>query len=254
MKTLVFVVYDAFGDWISSNGMIRYLSELYDEVYLVHDTPFVVPFTSHMFRDNPKVIPMEGVIDYGYECDVIDLRVNETYQHPGNNGHYFNKNNRFGLESFSSTDNASSFYAELGLDPKIRIHRFDYKRDLESEDKLYKSLNLPSKYSVICEMEEGMIDRKYVNGDIINLHKLTDNFLNILKIIENANETHLVENSIALFVYHMQNISKMKKVSVNLHAYARKEPHRKCGGPNCNNKFLNMLQCPKLDNWNFIWE
>ena len=254
MKTLVFVIYDAFGDWISSNGMIRYLSEFYDEVYLVHDTPVVVPFTTHMFRDNDKIIPVEGVIDPGYECDVIDVRVGELYPNPGNVGKYFNKINKFGLGSFVSTDNASSFYTELGIDPKMRISKFDYERDFKSEDKLYNSLNLPVNYSVICEMEDGMINRKYVNGEVINLHKLTDNFLNISKIIENANEIHLVENSIALFVYHMQSIGKLKNIPINLHVYARKESHRKCDGPECTNKFLNMLKCPKLENWNFIWE
>lgn len=254
MKTLVFVVYDAFGDWISSNGMIRYLSEFYDEVYIIHDTPFVVPFTSHMFRDNTKIIPIEGNINPGYECDVIDVRINELYPHPGNVGKYFNKINKFGEETFVPIDNASSFYTELGLDPKLRISKFNYERDLESEDKLYQSLNLPSNYSLICEMEDGMIDKKYISGEIINLHRLTDNFLNISKIIENANEIHLVENSIALFVYHMQSINKMKNVPINLHAYARKEPHRRCDGPQCNNKFLNMLKCPQLDNWNFIWK
>jgi len=197
MKTLVFVVYDAFGDWISTNGMIRYLSEFYDEVYLVHDTPVVVPFTTHMFRDNSKIIPVEGVIDPGCECDVIDVRVGELYSNPGNNGKYFNKINKFGIESFVSTDNASSFYTEVGLDPNLRISKFNYERDLDIEDNLYQSLDLPSNYSVVCEMEEEMIDRKYVSGEIINLHRLTDNFLNISKIIENANEIHLVENSIA---------------------------------------------------------
>ena len=254
MKTLVFVIYDAFGDWISSNGMIRHLSEFYDEVYLVHDTHVVVPFTSHMFRDNSKIIPVEGVIDPGYECDVIDVRVNELYPHPGNVGKYFNKINKFGTETFVSTDNASSFYAELGLDPKLRISKFNYERDMESENNLYQSLNLPLNYSVVCEMEEEMIDRKYVSGEIINLHRITDNFLNISKIIENANEIHLVENSIALFVYHMQSINKMKDVPINLHAYARNESHRRCDGPECDNKFLNMLKCPKLENWNFIWK
>lgn len=254
MKTLVFVIYDAFGDWISSNGMIRHLSQFYDEVYLVHDTPVVVPFTSHMFRDNGKIIPVEGVIDPGYDCDVIDVRVGEIYSNPGNNGNYFNKINKFGKEFFVSTDNASSFYTELGIDPKLRISKFNYERDLEIEDNLYKSLDLPSSYSVICEIEENMIDRKYISGKTINLHNLTDNFLNVSKIIENANEIHLVENSISLFVYHMQSVNKMKDVPINLHAYARKEPHRRCDGPECDNKFLNMLKCPKLENWNFIWK
>ena len=52
----------------------------------------------------------------------------------------------------------------------------------------------------------------------------------------------------------MQSINKLKNVPINLHAYARKESHRRCDGPECNNKFLNMLKCPKLENWNFIWE
>lgn len=254
MKTLVFVVYDAFGDWISTNGMIRYLSEFYDEVYLVHDTPAVVPFTTHMFRDNIKITPVEGVINPGNECDVIDVRVNEIYTNPGNVGKYFNKMNKFSSESFVSNDNASSFYSEIGIDPKFRITKFDYVRDHEKEDELFNSLNLPSEYSVICEMEDGMIDKKYVSGSVVNLHRICDNFLNTLKIIENANEIHLVENSISLFVYHMQNIGKMKNVLINLHAYSRKENHRKCDGPDCNNKFLNMLKYPQLDNWNFIWK
>lgn len=254
MKTLVFQVYDAFGDWISTNGMIRHLSDFYEDIYLVHDTPVVVPFTSHMFRDNTKIIPMEGVIEYGSDCDVIDVRVGEIYPHPGNTGIYFNKVNKFGKEVYLSNDNASNFYSELGLDPSLRTSKFFYERDIVEENNLFNSLNLPDNYSVICEMEGGMIDRKYVNGEIINIHRITDNFLNVLKIIENANEIHLVENSIALFVYHMQNIGKMKDVTINLHAYARKEPHRKCDGPDCNNKFLNMLKYPKLDTWNFIWQ
>jgi len=254
MSTLVFQIYDAFGDWISANGMIRYLSDFYDEVYLIHDTPAVVPFTTYMFRDNEKVIPAEGIIEYGSECDVIDVRVGESYPHPGNKGTYFNKLNKFGRGTYNSNDNASTFYSELGLDPELRIKKFDYLRDIELENNICNSLNLPSDYSVICEMNDGMIDKKYLNGYNVNLHKLSDNFTHTLSIIENAKEVHLIENSIALFVYHMQSIGKMKDITINLHAYARKEPHRKCDGPDCNNKFLNMLQYPKLDNWNFIWQ
>lgn len=255
MKTLAFQIYDAFGDWISSNGMIRYLSESYDEVYLVHDTPVVVPFTQSLFKDNPKIIPMEGIINYGSECDVVDTRVNEDYPSPGNTGVYYSRRNKYHNEEYSVNDNASAFYSNLGISPELRISKFNYQRDYEEEEKLYTSLNLPDEYSVICEMGDNIIDRKYIQTDnIVNLHHLTDNFLNILKVIENANDIHLIENSISLFVYHMQHIGAMKNVDINLHSYARKEPHRRCDGPDCNNKFLNMLKYPQLDNWNFIWK
>lgn len=252
MKCLVFVIYDAFGDWISANGMIRYLSESYDQVYLVHDTPFVVPFTQNMFRDNPKIVPIEGSIVPGYECDVIDLRVNETYPNPGNSGAYYNHHNKYEDNTYRKrNNNATTFYTELGIDPSHRVGMFDYVRDYEKETELL----IDGDYAIICEMEDGMIDRKYVKQDkIINLHRLTDNFTHTLKLIENAKEVHLIENSISLFVYHMQCIGKMNSVQINLHTYARKEPHRKCDGPDCNNKFLNMLKCPQLENWNFIWQ
>lgn len=254
MSTLVFQIYDAFGDWISSNGMIRHLSEMYDEVYLIHDTPVVVPFTMDMFKDNPKIIPMEGEVVPGYECDVIDVRVNEIYPHPGNNGKYFNRVDKFGDEIFSANDNASNFYSSLGLDPKLRISSFDYLRDLSKENALFDSVNPSKDYSIICEMDDGMIDRSYVKEEEVNIHRLTDNFMHTLKLIENAKEVHLVENSIALFVYHMQSVGKMDKIPINFHVYSRKEPHRRCDGPDCDNPFLNMFKYPRLDNWNFIWQ
>ena len=219
MKTLVFKVYDAFGDWISSNGMIRYLSQFYDQIYLVHDTPFVVPFTTHMFRDNPKIIPKQGIIESGLECDVIDLRVNESYPHPGNIGNYYNKNNRYGDVECIINDNASNFYSKLGIDPSLRITNFYYERDLNKEDEIYQSLNLKKDYSVICEMDNSYLN---VNKDnIINIHRITDNFTHTLKIIEKAKEVHLIENSIALFVYHMQSINEIPKVPITLHEIGR---------------------------------
>ena len=124
-------------------------------------------------------------------------------------------------------------------------------RDHDKENEL----TCDDDYAIICEMENGMIDRKHIKEDkVINLHRLTDNFMHTIKLIENAKEVHLIENSVSLFVYHMQCAGKMDATPINLHAYARKESHRKCDGPNCDNKFLNMLKYPQLENWNFIWQ
>ena len=93
MKDLVFIIYDAFGDWISANGMIRHLSKQYQKVYLIHDTPVVVPFTQNMFRDDVNIIPAQGMNIPHSDYDVIDLRIHEVYSFPGGSGVYFNKMN-----------------------------------------------------------------------------------------------------------------------------------------------------------------
>jgi hypothetical protein len=259
MKTLVFVVYDAFGDWISCNGMIRYLSKEYDEVLLVLDTEGCLSFVNDLFKDNQKIKAITQSRYFNmclseFPFDILDARVNEIYPYPGNNGKYFNLNYKYNNNtSESSTDNASNFYVKLGIPKEIRLKEFNYERNFDNENKLFDSLDLSNNYAVICEMEENMIDRQYVSEkNIVNLHRLSDPFTSILKVVENAKEIHLIENSISLFIYHMQIIKKMKDVDINLHSYSRKEPHRKCDSPNCDNKFLNMLKYPKLHNWNFI--
>jgi hypothetical protein len=261
MRTLVYIVYDAFGDWISCNGMIRHLTKDYDKILLVLDTDGCKSFVSHMFRDSDK-IGVISLLEYRNMCmsnnefDVIDVRVNEVYSHPGNIGNYYSKDSKYGSYSGKTiTDNASGFYVHSGFSPTIRIEEFDYERDLEEEKRITDNINPPKEYAVICEMETGMIDRSYIHTEhILNLHRLTENFTDLISIIENAKEVHLIENSIGLFVYHLQSSGLMESTPINLHSYARQESHRKCEGEDCNNKFLNMLKYPKLYNWNFIWK
>ena len=88
---------------------------------------------------------------------------------------------------------------------------------------------------------------------IINLHNISPNLVDVLKILENSDDIHLIENTVSLLVYHLQSANLLDRFNVNLHAYARKESHRKCDGPDCNNPYLNMLLLPKLDNWEVVW-
>ena len=247
---LTFQIYDAFGDWISANGLIRHLAEGYETVTLIHDTPAVVPFTTDMFRDNPKIKAIVGTPSG--DCDVVDARVHENYQTPNILGRYFSSSNRLSDAHYPYSDNGSGFYAELGVNPEHRTSDFYYMRDLKAEYNLFEKINPPKGYSVICEMYDGMLNVDRTN--VINLHRLTDNFAHTLKLIENAKEVHLIENSISLFLYHMQMIGAIDSKPITLHAYARKEPHRRCDGPDCDNPYLNMLKCPHLHNWNFIWQ
>lgn len=123
------------------------------------------------------------------------------------------------------------------------------------ENNLFNSLELKEPYSVVCDYGENLIYRKYVkHSKVVNLHNISPNLVDILKILENSDDIHLIENTVSLFVYHLQAANLLDPFKVNLHAYARKEPHRSCNGSDCNNLYLNMLLLPKLQNWEFIWK
>jgi hypothetical protein len=260
MKDIFFIGYDAIGDYISNNGMIRFLLQKYKRVFVVTD--LCDSFIQLLFHDNKNIISL-GFNEYYNKClteesfDIIDTRVGELYYHDGS---YFNKLRKIGISlnidigDEEITDNASQFYVHMGLPRSMRINNFYFERMIEDENDLFERLKLNSDYSVVCDYDPFNINRKYINTNfVINLHKLSSNFVDTIKVIENAKEVHLIENSVALFVYHLQSKDLMKNVEVNLHAYARTEWHRKCDGPDCNNPYLNMLLKPKLDNWNVIW-
>ena len=264
MRDIFFIGYDAIGDYISNNGMIRFLLQKYDRVFVVTD--LCAPFVQSLFHDNKNIIPL-GFIEYHDKCiskdsfDIIDTRVGELYYYEGNyDGNYYNKLRKIGnalnidVGDEEITDNASQFYIHMGIPRSVRVDNFYFERLLEDENNLFDNLKLESDYSAICDYDPFYINKKYINDkSIVNLHRLSSNFVDTVKVIENAKEVHLIENSVALFVYHLQSKNLMKNVEVNLHAYARTEWHRKCDGPDCNNPYLNMLLKPKLDNWNVIW-
>ena len=244
MKTIFIRQYDAFGDWISINGLVRYLIKeyCYEKVYLVLDHESSKNFVNFLYEDESKV---EIIMDCDFQnlCtteDVIDTRYN---QNPF--GNYIHN---------GESSNSDNFYIKLGIDKKIKNEYFFFLRKIDLENQLFSEQGISESYSIICDYGEHLIDKKYLkNSKVINLHCISPNFVDTLKILENSDDIHLIENSVALFVYHLQTANLLKKFKVHLHAYARKEPHRRCSGEGCDNLYLNMLLLPKLDNWEIIW-
>lgn len=265
---ILFLGYDAWGDWISYNGLIRYLAEKYDSVYIKLDYGTArESFVIDLFKDDEKIEVYSG---QQYDL-IVDAH---TYDNPVHSD--FNKNNKIGnlylnytLNPFEDPlpSNPACFYQYLGLSDKIRTEYFHFSRNLKDEDELFSSLNLvENEYDVICQPPNIKIKEQYL-GDKkrINIHNISRKFTNILKIIEYADKVHLVDNSLALFVYHMQYKNLVELKEINFHSYARMD-ERNCVGVDENSIFTdynkyhnNNLRCinamltPKLDNWNFIW-
>jgi hypothetical protein len=260
----VFVIYDAYGDWLSSNGFIRYLNIFYKKVLLVIDYSQILKkypteyFVKTLYRDNKNIKIIKNYqfrvlkfFSFLIKFDIFDVCYNENNLITNKRGEVYNKNNKFiktkNISVKTKLDNASLYYFSLGLSKKIRLNNF-YCRRFEV-DYFYKFQKVP--YVAICEMYKNQINRKFIpkNIKIINLHNLSDNIIKLIQLIESAKEVHLIENSIALLVYHMQFKKFMKLKKINLHLYARKEPERIYTK---DNKFIRMLLSPKLKNWNLI--
>jgi len=259
MKTIFVRHYDAFGDWVSINGLVRYLIQHYHykKVYLVLEyNETRKNFVELLYGDNSKI---STIMDHEFESictneDVIDTRVNEYYSRVGSGNYWSNQNPLEDYKHIGPTSNSDNFYIKLGINSEVKNKYFFFSRKVDLEEKLFDSLDLTEPYSVICDYGENLIDRKYLkHSKVVNLHNISPNLVDVLKILENSDDIHLIENTVSLFVYHMQAAFLLRNFKVNLHAYARKETHRKCVGSECNNIFLNMLLLPKLENWEFIW-
>lgn len=174
----------------------------------------------------------------------------------------------FDIVRDKNLDMVSEFYNKMGFPDEMKYKSFYFSRFEKDENNLLERLNLPSQYAVVCEYDkqidenfqtldistknatfgrENIICRKFITSKyVVNLHMLSKKYFDVVKLIENAQEVHLIENSFAMFIYFLQLSGRMKKVPIIFHAYYRKESHRK------NNYKVYMK--PKLDNWTFIFD
>lgn len=276
---IIFRGYDAYGDWISLNSFVRFLLSYYDKIYLITKIP---NFVKDLFHDNDKIIV--GFNESDYKEDEIYDEINvEIWEHQVKN-YNFTKNSydsrnpigpflgfeRINVNVFDAINkssqfifkeeakilenNSSAFYVALGIPASVKLDNFFYKRDHIIEDELYQKLDLDGKnYIVICDYEPFNIKKEYYeNKNYLNIHNISKLF-DIFKIIENSDEVHLIENSIALLIYHMQFKKLLKNTKVYLHAYSRSEHFRKAYSPEQSNIFVDMFIYPKLDNWEIIF-
>lgn len=173
----------------------------------------------------------------------------------------------FDIPREKGLDLTSDFYNRSGLPTEMKYLNFNFDRMIDDEDELFERLDLPSEYGVICDgnhmvktkdNDYGLrhigdwkqsnyipIKTDYIKSDrVVNLHLLSQKYFDIVKVVENASEINLIENSISLLIYYLQLTGRMKRVPITFHTYVRQEEDRK--------DFVNMFLNPKLENWTFV--
>lgn len=94
------------------------------------------------------------------------------------------------------------FYVNYGLDYKLRIHNFEFTRDIPREQEVYKRFcsTHGDKYSITHAIPNKEIQTK-LDLPVINIAEYSTTFFDCLTILENAFELHLLDSVWAAFVY-----------------------------------------------------
>lgn len=265
------LVHNAIGDFLTTNGLLRFLSTLYDNVYIassiisLEKKPNNILYLKELYKNckNIQFISFQELLNKSKTCKITVLNAMLKQNIKLNNNkninlidhdNWFKVDDIYKYKDIGFIDNSSKHYSNCGLDIQIRINYFFYERDYEKEDEYYQKIlrdyNVKNnEYNIICEGKQcdnvnALIDRKYIknNYQIINIHLLVDNPLFLIKLLEEANEVHLIENSHSLMVYYMQSKKLMKMKEIHYHIYSRIR--------HINQKdFYKMVLNPKLDNW-----
>jgi hypothetical protein len=139
------------------------------------------------------------------------------------------------------------FYKAYDFEYSNRINWFSYER-LPIENEIFNQFCLKHSFDLTKEFEyilyhEDISNKVLIDFDkkseAISINKMSDNFFDCLKILENAKELHLIDSSWACILYLMDaKYGIMKNKRVNLYA--------KRG-------YGEMFRSPKpLLNWNII--
>jgi hypothetical protein len=188
------------GDHIICNGMVRNYKQIYGRV-TVFCKPHNFKNVEYMYRDDDNII----VLPIGEVWDVDSYILTNNIE----------KDTIRITADYSCSTFDESFYKQAGFPFEFRYSKFKFLRDLDKENEVYQNLNPNNEEYVFTH---GGVDLKKVRKDL----KIIDNPTNygvfdILKLIENATEVHIMESSIKCLV----NSYVFSKPKFYYHQYIR---------------------------------
>lgn len=190
------------GDHIICNGLVRYYREIYS-IITVFCKPHNFANVDYMYRDDENII----ILPIGEDSDVLNyIKINKIEQDVI----------KIGFENMgagSTFDEA--FYSGQHIPFDYRFSKFHFLRNYEKENEVFNNVNPENEDYIFIH---GNIDRNKIRKDL----KIIDNpiefgIFDIIKIIENATEVHLMESSIRCLV----NSLKIDKPAFYYHTYVR---------------------------------
>jgi len=196
------------GDHIICNAIVRYYAKKYKKIFLFVFTRNLES-VAYMFRDldNIKYLTINNE-NYEGQFVVVNSHLqfnpNITYLKIGFD--YLHHRVKTSLDQTDKLTGEQLFYEQVGLPWSERYDGFYIERNAEAEEEVYKYYNPNDEPYVFVHQDTNrkrIIDFKHIlNKDIkiINFNKkLTDKhqfkFFDHMKLIENAEECHMIDSS-----------------------------------------------------------
>lgn len=195
------------GDHIICNGLVRHFQEVYDDDVSVFCKYNNLGNVTYMFRDNKK-IKIIGVYDDNEVINYFNnIKIDEDLIIVG-----FGK---LGLINHDRFD--EGFYKTVNLPFEYRFSKFYFERDLEKEKKVIEDVNPDNEKYIFTHG----VDLNKVRQDLkIIQNPIKFGIFDLISLIENAEEVHLMESSIKNLV----NSYYMEKPKFFYHQYSREYP------------------------------
>ena len=235
-KNGIIYFHQGWTDIINCLALINYYSKLYDKIYLImrEDAKQLVNFYVKDIK-NIEILYGGGILFVINKYKKLNLEKNDFlcigYHDKSRNDKYKN--------AFVKTSGffVNKFYTSYEIPYITRINDFTFNRDRILEEDTYNKFI--KKYGKKYILYHEVIDNYDQNIPIINLNSISNIFFDMVKVLENAVEIHLLDSVWGALIYQLDAKYKLfqnKKIIL----YARRG-------------YYNMFLSPiKLDNWTII--
>jgi hypothetical protein len=200
--------HQGLGDHIICNGIVRHFVDIQNDA-TVFCKPHNEDNVKWMFRDNPKI----KILAVGQDQDTINYIISNNLRFNTLFVGFDRLWKEFQPPVVETFDEA--FYKMCGLPFEYRFTKFKFERDVQKEKEAFDYVNPNNEPYIFVH---GDIDRNKIRNDL-KIIENPDNFgiFDIISILENAEEIHIMESSIKCLV----NSYDFKKPKLFYHQYVR---------------------------------
>jgi hypothetical protein len=235
MNTVVLFFHQGWTDIINCLSLINYHCELYSSVTLLirKDSNELINFYTKKMRNlNIKYLDKHDLDMYNFTVNSNGIKFIGC--------HDIFRDDKFNNAFSRNSNYPECFYINYNIPYSVRITHFNVERDYEKESELYKKF--VKKHGLNYTLCHGnlIVNNKNTNVKSIYLDECSNTFFDMIKVLENAGELHLIDSVWGSFVYHLDaKYGLFKNIKVFL--YLRSMHH------------IDMFTKPvTLDNWIMI--